>query len=190
MSGTAVTKTEVKQEPGMGQLAAILFGIAAVCALLLGLVNLITVGPIEQAKQAKTEKAMREVLAAEAYEQVDYTIPEGSIVQKIYKAGDAGYVVEVLPSGFGGAIDMMVGINSDGTVSGVSFIKMSETSGLGMNAQKDTFKDQFADPANQAGTFGVTKDGGQIDALTGATITSRAVCTGVNEALEAVASLG
>lgn len=184
MSESAVI---TKKEPGMGQLALILFAISAVCALLLGLVNMITVGPIKQAQQEKTNKAMAEVLMADSYEPVAYDGGEGSVVAAVYRAGDAGYVVEVKPSGFGGEIDMMVGVDGGGSVTGVSFIKMSETSGLGMNAQKESFRDQYK---GQTGPFSVTKDGGQIDALTGATITSRAVSTGVNAALDAVKTLG
>jgi len=78
-------------------------------------------------------------------------------------------------------------VSSDGTVSGVSIIKMSETSGLGANASKESFRAQFV---GQSGTLAVSKDGGSIDALTGATITSRAVTSGVNSALEAVKALG
>ena len=64
---------------------------------------------------------------------------------------------------------------------------MSETSGLGTNASKEDWRAQFV---GQSGSVAVTKDGGQINAITGATITSRAVSTGVNAALDAVASLG
>jgi len=64
---------------------------------------------------------------------------------------------------------------------------MSETSGLGANAAKESFRSQFA---GKSGSVAVTKDGGDIDALTGATITSRAVASGVNSALAAVAELG
>ncbi len=181
MNETAVQKTE----PGMGRLALILCAISAVCALLLGVINLITAGPIQQVRQQKTQDAMAAVLSADEYTQVDYP-SEGSIIRAVYQAGDAGYVVEVSPSGFGGAINMMVGVGSDGSVTGVSFISMMETSGLGMNAQKDSFKKQFK---GSAGPFAVTKDGGEIEAITGATITSRAVSNGVNAALSAVAEI-
>ncbi len=82
---------------------------------------------------------------------------------------------------------MVVGIAADGAVSGVSIISMSETSGLGANAAKEGFRSQFA---GKSGTLAVNKDGGEIDAITGATITSRAVTRGVNAALAAVAELG
>ena len=89
-------------------------------------------------------------------------------------------MVEVTPSGFGGTIDMVVGVDMTGAVTGVSIISMSETSGLGANASKDSFRSQFV---GKSGTLAVSKDGGEIDALTGATITSRAVTSGVNTAL-------
>ena len=79
-----------------------------------------------------------------------------------------------------------MGGNAYGTCSGVSFISHAETSGLGANATKEDFRAQFVGKANVA----VTKAGGDIAALTGATITSRAVCDGVNAAIEAAASVG
>lgn len=175
-----------KAAPSMGRLILVLFAICAICSLLLGLVNMITVEPIAKSTQAKTDAAMEAVLPADSYEEIDYT-GDDSIVTAVYKAGDAGWVVQVAPSGFGGTISMVVGISSDGTVSGVSIISMSETSGLGANATKDTFRSQFV---GKSGTLAVTKDGGEINALTGATITSRAVTKGVNSALEAVKTLG
>lgn len=175
-----------KASPSMGRLVLVLFVICAVCSLLLGLVNMITAGPIAAGTKAKTDAAMQAVLLSDSYDELSYTGGD-ALVSAVYKAGDAGWVVLVAPSGFGGAINMVVGVNADGSVSGVSIIKMAETSGLGANASKESFREQFV---GQSGTLSVTKDGGSIDALTGATITSRAVTNGVNAALEAVKALG
>lgn len=182
MSDSVVMK---KKEAGPVQLVVTLFAISAICAVLLGLVNSITAGPIKVATQAKTEAAMEAVLPADSYTEVEYTGGD-PLVSKVYQAGDAGYVVQVAPSGFGGVLDVMVGVNADGTCSGVSIISHSETSGLGANATKEDFRSQFVGKSNVA----VTKDGGDIAALTGATITSRAVCDGVNAAIAAAASVG
>lgn len=182
MSDSVVMK---KKEAGPVQLIVTLFAISAICAVLLGLVNNITMGPIEVATQAKTQAAMEAVLPADSYTEVAYTGGD-PLVTKVYQAGDAGYVVQVAPSGFGGILDIMVGVNTDGTCSGVSIISHSETSGLGANATKEDFRSQFVGKSNVA----VTKDGGEIAALTGATITSRAVCSGVNAAIAAVGTLG
>ena len=182
MSDTVVVK---KKEAGPVQLVVTLFLISAICAVLLGLVNNITAGPIAAANEAATNAAMQAVLPADSYEQVEY-IGGNALVTAVYKAGDAGYVVQVAPSGFGGNLDVMVGVGADGTCTGVSIISHAETSGLGANATKEDFRAQFVGKANVA----VTKDGGDIAALTGATITSRAVCDGVNAAIEAAASVG
>ena len=183
MSETAAVTA--KKEAGPVQLVVTLFLISAICAVLLGLVNNITAGHIAAANEAATNAAMQAVLPADSYEQVEYT-GGNALVTAVYKAGDAGYVVQVAPSGFGGNLDVMVGVGADGTCTGVSIISHAETSGLGANATKEDFRAQFVGKANVA----VTKDGGYIAALTGATITSRAVCDGVNAAIEAAASVG
>ena len=108
----------------------------------------------------------------------------------LYKVGEDGFAVKVLVGGSQADLEMMVGIAADGTVSGVSFISMSETPGLGavaaQNSEKgQAFRDQFI---GAAGSVAVTKDGGTIDSLTGATVTSRAVATGVNAALACAAA--
>lgn len=182
-SAPAQTK---KSMPEMLRLTVTLLAISAACALLLGLVNSITAPRIEAAKIAKTNAAMAEVLPADSYTPVEYLL-DGSIVTAVYAADDKGYVIQVAPSGFGGVIDMMVGVSKDGTCTGVSIIKMAETAGLGANASKADFRAQFV---GLSGSVAVTKDGGVIDSLTGATITSRAVADGVTAALEAAAQLG
>ena len=91
------------------------------------------------------------------------------------------------PAGFGGAIDMVVGIDAEGRVTGVAIVSMTETSGLGDNARKESFRSQFV---GLSGSAALTKDGGSVDALTGATITSRAVADGVTQALAAAAAAG
>jgi len=176
-----------KKEPDIAQLTIILGAICLVCALLLGLVNMITADPIKAAKQRKTEQAMEAVLPADSYESVEYTGGD-ALVKAVYRAGDAGYVVEVTPSGFGGEVDLMVGVGSDGTVTGISVITHSETSGLGAKAKTDPeWGKQFI---GMSGEVKVSKDGGKVNAITGATITSRAVSSGVTAALEAVQTLG
>lgn len=179
-----------KQDSGaalMVRLTVTLFAICAVCALLLGAVDAGTRDRIAQVKADKKNAAMSAVLPAESYEQVAYTGTDTTVTEA-YKAGDAGYVLQVAPSGsFGGGLVIMVGVKSDMTVSGVEIVESSETSGLGANAKKPDFRAQFTGKSDEVK---VTKDGGEIDALTGATITSRAVSAGVSSALAAAAELG
>lgn len=151
--------------------------ITAVVAGLLGLVNYLTEDKIDALTRQKAEGAMQEVLPAERYEPIDRAM-DG--VKEAYRADDKGYVVRVEENGFGGAIDMMVGIGADGKVCGVSIISHAETASLGANCVREDFRAQYV---GKDGELRVNKDGGTIDALTGATVTSRAVTRGVNLAL-------
>ena len=163
------------------KLALTLLVISAVVSGLLGLTNFVTKDKIAAINADKTAASMKEVLPADTYTQLEYPLTGSQAnVAAVYQADDKGYVIEVTPSGFGGTIDMVVGVGTDGTVTGVSIISMSETSGLGANASKESFRSQFV---GKSGGLAVSKDGGEIDALTGATITSRAVTSGVNTAL-------
>ena len=106
-------------------------------------------------------------------------------VDEVCTAGDEGYVITTTDKdGFGGNIQITVGIKKDGTINGVSILSISETAGLGMKATEPSFYNQYVN--KKADKFVVSKDGGdgeQIDALSGATITSRAVTGAVNTAL-------
>ena len=176
----------MKKQASMASLVIVLCAICLVTALLLGLVNSVTAGPIAELTAAKTTAAMNEVLPADGYEEVAYT-GDDSQITTIHKAGDAGYVVQLSVSGSQGMIDMVVGVKADGTVSGVSIVDMKETAGLGSKASEPDFRAQFV---GTDGTASVNKDGGQIIALTGATVTSRAVTKGVNAAVAAAATMG
>ena len=173
------------------RLSLTLLAITAFVALALAGVNALTAEKIAQEKQAKMLAAMEQVLpGAQGLESVAFTDETGT-VKTVYKC-EAGYVVEVNPAGFGGTITMMVGILPDGTVNGVSVVSHTETAGLGSVAAANTaagesFRQQFV---GQSGQLAVDKDGGTIDSITSATITSRAVTAGVNAALAAVAGLG
>ena len=173
------------------RLAGTLFLIAAVVALALAGVNAVTAPVIEELNAAKTQEAISAVLPGGFDTEItDYADASG-IVSKIYQ-GANGYAVEVGPGGFDNTITMMVGIDNEGKVLGISIVSHTETAGLGAVAAAGTpagiaFRDQFA---GQSGDLTVTKDGGTMDAITGATITSRAICVGVNAALDAVAGLG
>ena len=171
------------------RLALTLLAITAVVAACLAAVNGVTKPRIEAAKAAKTQQAIEAVLPGGGEEVKDF--PQIQSVAKVY-ASETGYAVEVAPSGFGGPISMMVGISKDGQVLGVSVISQTETAGLGAvcaakTSAGEAFRNQYT---GKSGTLAVTKDGGDIDAITGATISSRAVTAGVNAALACVAEMG
>ena len=190
-----------KKEGGIVQLVVVLGLITLVCALLLGVANGVTAPKIEQNAIDTRNAAMAEIIADATF--TDAEVPDeyanpsdknAAVVTGLYKAEkdgqDAGYCVEVGPKGFGGTVTMIVGINADGTVAGAKVTAHAETPGLGAKSQTDTawiaqYQGQPAD-----GSLAVTKDGGSIVPITGATITSRAVTKGVNTAAQLVASLG
>ena len=169
------------------RLTLTLLVITGVVAAALAGVNAITKDKIAAIQVQKTEKAIAAVLADVSGLQQLPLEGEAGIVQAVYTAGGS-YAVQVAPGGFDGEITMMVGI-ADGQVTGISVISHTETPGLGavaaaQNAKGEAFRGQFV------GQTGVLSVGDQIDAMSGATITSNAVVTGVNAALSYVETLG
>ena len=170
------------------RLALTLLAITAVVAVALAGVNMVTAPAIAALNAQKTQEAIEMVLPGGG-ETVEF--PETALVSKVY-ASETGYAVEVTPGGFDNTITMMVGVAKDGKVLGISIVSHTETAGLGAVAAAGTpageaFRNEFV---GASGSVSVTKDGGEIDAITGATITSRAVCAGVNAALEVVGKMG
>ena len=170
------------------RLALTLLAITAVVAAALAGVNMITAPAIAELNAQKTQEAIELVLPGGG-DEIDF--PATALASKVY-ASDTGYAVEVTPGGFDNTITMMVGVDTEGKVLGISIISHTETAGLGAVAAAGTpageaFRGGFV---GKSGSVSVTKDGGEIDAITGATITSRAVCVGVNAALECVANMG
>lgn len=171
------------------RLALTLLIITAVVAVALAGVNAITQPKIEAFNAQKIQSAIKEVLPGGG-QAVAFTDDTG-LVSTVYQ-GENGYAVEVRPNGFGGVVTMMVGVGNDGKVLGISVVSQAETAGLGAvcaatTSAGEAFRGQFA---GTSGTLAVTKDGGEIDAITGATITSRAVTTGINAALNCAQNMG
>ena len=170
------------------RLALTLLAITAVVAAVLAGVNSVTAPAIAELTAQKTQEAIELVLPGGG-EEVDF--PETALVSTVY-ASDAGYAVEVTPGGFDNTITMMVGVDKAGNVLGISIISHTETAGLGAVAAAGTpageaFRNEFV---GASGSVSVTKDGGDVEAITGATITSRAICVGVDAALEVVGKMG
>ena len=170
--------------------------ISAVAALLLALTNSVTASTIAQRNEQANAEARKLVLeSAQDFEQVKDAKTDNSKgveVSEIYEAKDAsgntvGYTLKVLPSGYGGTIELMVGIDSaKGQVSGINVVSNSDTAGLGAKSTDPEFSDQYkGKPLEELsvlknGTPGDT----EIKAISGATITSTAVTNGVDAAIE------
>ena len=170
--------------------------ISAVAALLLALTNSVTADTIAQRSEQANAEARKLVLdSAETFEEVKDIKTDNSKgieVAEVYEAKDAsgntvGYTLKVLPSGYGGKIELMVGIDSaNSQVSGINVVSNSETAGLGARSTEPEFSDQYkGKPLEELsvlknGTPGDT----EIKEISGATITSTAVTNGVDAAIE------
>ena len=192
--------TETKQSGGSQilKLALVLLAVAAVIAFVLGAVNEITKGPIEQYLNGKRDAAYAMVMPGDGntYEEIDagsYANDPSNSITKLCTAKDAsgndiGYVAETTFSGAQGMITMVIGLDQDLTCTGIGITEHSETSGLGAKAADPT--DPF--PQSMVGlTDGakLSKDGGSVSAISGATLTSRAVVTELQTVIDAVKSL-
>lgn len=180
--------------------------ITLISGLALGLVQDITAGPIAEQQQKSKEEAYKAVFAdADSFEQVEltedvsagleaYLDENGYGAQNINEVmtaldssgGQIGYAFTVTTSeGYGGDIQFAMGIKDDGTLNGISILSIGETAGLGMKANTDDFKNQFKE--KNVEKFVYTKNGAsadnEIDALSGATITTNAMTNGVNAGL-------
>ena len=178
--------------------------ITLVSGLLLGVVNDITAGPIAKQQAAAKEAAYKEVFAdADTFETVssgedadleaylDENGFKGQDINEVMLAKDSsgaeiGYAFTITTKeGYGGDIQFAMGIQDDGTLNGISILSIGETAGLGMRATTDEFKNQFKDRNVEKFTYtktGATQDD-EIDALSGATITTNAMTNGVNAGL-------
>ncbi|MCQ2447915.1 MAG: RnfABCDGE type electron transport complex subunit G [Oscillibacter sp.] len=205
-----MSNTKVSMDPKyIIKLTVTLFLTCVVVAGLLGGVNAITADKIAASNWQKTVEAMSAVVAdpastnfSDAMELTDAmtaaATAAGGTLDSVYEAqvnGQAvGYAVKVVSSGSQGNIEMMVGVDTDGTVTGVSIVKNSETAGIGSKVMANEplatgvgVLDQFVGKSAADGTLTV---GANVDAITGATVSSRGVTAGVNAALAAAGAIG
>ena len=182
--------------------------ITVIAGVLLGAVYEVTKTPIAQSQETAKKEAWQAVFSdvklddfkAEDVDQkaADKAVKDMGVnatIDEVCTAGDAGYVITTTDKdGFGGNIQITVGIKKDGTINGVSILSISETAGLGMKAKDDpNWGKQFA--GKKADAFSVVKDGSgsgddaKIDAISGATITSKAVTGAMNSCLAYFQSL-
>ena len=183
-----------KKESTLVNMLVALLVIAAVSGGVLGLVYGVTKDAIAEVDQKKNEAAIQAVLPLEGEitykaDTLSYDYEGTTLTFPCNLAYDAngnfqGAAVKTSESGFGGKIDMMVGFLADGTIKGTSVLSHSETPGLGAN-MTGKFDDQFVDKNPADFKLTVSKDGGDVDAITAATITSRAFSKAVDKAYKA-----
>lgn len=186
--------------------AGILFAITLLAGLLLGFIYELTKEPIAVQRQKAVQKACAAVFEdAASFEELQYDVTEDTAVMlaedgvevgTVFKAlgndGSAlGYVVQSTSGeGYGGDIVLYVGVRMDGTLNGISLLEINETPGLGMKAE-DVLVPQFRDKKADAFTYTNTgsKSDSEIDAISGATVTTKAITNAVNGGLLVVNEL-
>ncbi|MCR5709919.1 MAG: RnfABCDGE type electron transport complex subunit G [Bacteroidales bacterium] len=171
-----------------GNMVLVLTGICIVCSALLGTVYAVTKAPIEASELQKVNSAIAAVTPSfDNVPSEDVREVEGGSIYTALNGGEVvGYAIKVSTGGFGGPLQIMVGFTPDGTVYNTSIVSHAETPGLGAKIVDETAapRVQVAGKNPSVNNLTVRKDGGEIDAITASTITSRAFLKGVAQAYE------
>lgn len=173
-----------------------LFLITAISAIILAVVNHITKPMIEVNTNKRQNESMQKVLqVASSFKEADISalalVDFPCTITGVYNGYDAdgnaaGFAVMVSSGGYGGDVSLAVGIDNELKVTGIDVISHSETPGLGAKCVNDEFKGQFVGKSTDIEVVKSGAKDNQIDAITSATITSKAVANGVNTAISAV----
>lgn len=205
MSTEVKTKEKVDMDPRyIIKLTVTLFVTCVIVAALLGLVDNVTREKIAAINWENTVAAMKAVVAdpdattfSDALENTEAmsaaALAGGGTLDSVYEVqvggASAGYAIKVVASGSQGNIEMMVGVDSEGAVTGVSIVDNAETAGIGSKVMENQngVLDQFIGKSAADGTLAV---GTNVDAITGATVSSKGVTAGVNAALAVAGAIG
>ena len=205
MSTEVKTKEKVDMDPKyIIKLTVTLFVTCVVVAALLGLVDNVTRDKIAAINWENTVAAMKAVVAdpdattfSDALENTEAmsaaALAGGGTLDSVYEVqvggASAGYAIKVVASGSQGKIEMMVGVDGEGAVTGVSIVDNAETAGIGSKVMENQngVLDQFIGKSAADGTLAV---GTNVDAITGATVSSKGVTAGVNAALAVAGAIG
>ena len=169
-----------------------LFLICAVSAGILAFVNSVTAPKIAANSEQTANESRQLVLpSANDFEEVSFEY-DGETVTCYKGTTDgitAGFVFTCSGKGYGGEIEIMVGTDMLGAVTGIEILTIDETPGLGMNAKKESFLNQFAGKSGEISVVKSEPGENEIQAITSATITSKAVTSAVNDALKMFAAV-
>ena len=168
----------------------VLLAICVIIPLALSLTNEITAARIENLAAESERETMSELIDADSFEPVSFEGKNGRFDFNIAKDADGkavGYIFTTSEKGYGGEVSVMTAIDTDGNIKAVSVLDASnETPGLGQNVTKSGFYSQYSGLSGEISVVksGADSENNEIDAVTGATISSRAVTAAVNRALQ------
>lgn len=206
MSTEVKTQEKANMDPQyIIKLTVTLFVTCVIVAGLLGLVNMVTKDRIAAINWENTQTAMRAVVAdpdnaafsEEALENTEAmsaaAAAAGGTLDSVYEVlmgGEhAGYAIKVVASGSQGSIEMMVGVDAENVVTGVAIVDNAETAGIGSKVMENQngVLDQFQGKSAADGTLSV---GSNVVAISGATVSTKGVTTGVNAAIAVAGAIG
>ena len=168
---------------------AVLLAICIVIPLALSLTNKVTETRIAELDEKNSRETMAGLIVADSFEEAEFKSgsDEFTYYAAIRDGETAGYIFTTSEKGYGGDVSVMTAVNPDGTVKAVAILDVSgETPGLGQNAAKESFYSQYTGKTSGISLLknGADSENNEVDAVTGATITSTAVNRAVNKALE------
>ena len=193
-----------KLKPTLKNMTLVLVGVAVVVGFILAYVNHVTEGPIAEKAKATLAQGIKDVMKVDGIQvtkedTVKTNVDGKDLTYIVHETSDksgkpVGAAVEGTTTGFGGDLKVLVGFDHDGKITGYTILESSETPGLGAKAEK--WFQSTADGGKggkscviglspKDGELKVSKDGGQVDAITASTITSRAFLKAINEAYAA-----
>ena len=193
-----------KLKPTLKNMTLVLVGVAVVVGFILAYVNHVTEGPIAEKAKATLAQGIKDVMKVDGIQvtkedTVKTNVDGKDLTYIVHETSDksgkpVGAAVESTTTGFGGDLKVLVGFDHDGKITGYTILESSETPGLGAKAEK--WFQSTADGGKggkscviglspKYGELKVSKDGGQVDAITASTITSRAFLKAINEAYAA-----
>jgi len=174
-----------KLKSSLINMVVVLTLITIVAGAALAFVNHATSAQIEKIKAENLAKGIKQVMGVDLNSDFQYTTEEAG--EFTFYQSDLGTAIQSTTNGFGGALKVLVGFDNEGTVLGYTILEHAETPGLGAKATEWFQKGQKGDiTGKNPGTanFTVSKDGGDIDAITASTITSRAFLLAVQNAYD------
>ena len=166
---------------------AVLLAICIIIPLALSLTNKITKDKIAELDEKNSRETMADLIEADNFTECEFGENEFNYYTAVKDGNIIGYIFKTAEKGYGGDVSVMTAVNTDGTVKSVAILDVSnDTPGLGQNAAKESFYSQYADKKSGISLVknGAESDKNEVNAVTGATITSTAVNKAVNTALK------
>lgn len=179
-----------KNKSEMSSLIIVMLVVSLISATFLSIVHHITKKPIQEAQNKMIADSIREVVTTE-FDNNPYAekinVKRGKERFTLYPARKDGYVTSIVMKsfsnkGYGGRMDILVSFLLDGTIGGYKVMMHKETPGLGSKVNEPSFRKNIIGKNPADGKFKVRQDGGEVDAITGATITSRALIDAIQKA--------